>query len=87
MTGGPRFNFSNGGLLGDKLASFKPYLIGDEVADWGGTGSAAGGPGIEYQEIVWNDLIVKILAVNFGTRIIPMPPTVPLSYGESLVTA
>jgi hypothetical protein len=31
VTGGPRFNFPNGGLFGDKLASFKPYLIADEV--------------------------------------------------------
>src|SRR5260370_29265495 len=30
VTGGPRFNFPNGGLLANKLTSGKPYGIGDE---------------------------------------------------------
>jgi hypothetical protein len=31
VTAGPRFNFPNGGLVGDNPASFRPYAIFDEA--------------------------------------------------------
>jgi hypothetical protein len=89
VTGGPRFNFPNGGLFGDKLASFKPYLIGDEVGLGWNQYFAAGGPGIEYQEIVWNDLLVK-MAFEFRHKNFTNAPDRPLSTGlngsDKLVT-
>jgi len=89
VTGGPRFNFPNGGLLGDKLASFKPYVIGDEVGLGWNQYFAAGGPGLEYQEIVWNDLIVKA-AFEFRRKGYTNAPDRPLSTGlngsDKLVT-
>ena len=59
VTGGPRFNFPNGGLVGDKPASVKPYVIGDEVGLGWNQYFAAVGTGIEYDQIVWNDLALK----------------------------
>jgi hypothetical protein len=59
VTGGPRFNFPNGGLVGGKPASVKPYVIGDEVGLGWNQYFAAIGTGIEYDQIVWNDLALK----------------------------
>jgi tetratricopeptide (TPR) repeat protein len=58
VTGGPRFNFPSG-LIGAQAASLKPYIIGDEVGLGWNQYFAAGGTGIEYDEIVWNDLAVR----------------------------
>ncbi len=59
VTGGPRINFPNGGLLGSIAASVKPYLIGDEVGLGEAQYFAAGGVGLEYDETVWNDMLLK----------------------------
>jgi Tetratricopeptide repeat len=89
VTAGPRFNFPNGGLIGDKAASLKPYIIGDEVGLGWNQYFAAGGPGIEYQEIVWNDLALKA-AFEFRHKNYANAPDRPLSTGlngnDQLVT-
>ncbi|HMD67112.1 MAG TPA: tetratricopeptide repeat protein, partial [Stellaceae bacterium] len=59
VTAGPRFNFPNGGLIGDKPASFRPYGIFDEVGLGWDQYFIAGGFGLEYDQIVWNDLALK----------------------------
>ncbi len=59
VTAGPRFNFPNGGLLGGKPASFKPYVIGDEVGLGWNQYFAAIGAGLEYDQITWDDLAIK----------------------------
>jgi hypothetical protein len=58
-TAGPRFNFPNGGLVGHKLASVKPYAIFDEVGLGENQYFGAYGAGLEYDEIVWGDLALK----------------------------
>ena len=58
-TVGPRFNFPNGGLIGDKSASFRPYGIFDEVGLGWDQYFVAGGFGLEYDQIVWDDLALK----------------------------
>ena len=52
LTAGPRFNFPNGGLIGDKPASFRPYGIFDEVGLGWDQYFVAGGFGLEYDQIV-----------------------------------
>lgn len=88
VTGGPRFNFPNG-LIGGKAASLKPYIIGDEVGLGWNQYFAAGGPGIEYDEIVWNDLALKA-AFEFRHKNYTNAPDRPLSTGlggnDKLVT-
>ncbi len=59
VTAGPRINFSGGGLLGNVLASVKPYAIADEVGLGEAQYFAAFGTGIEYDETVWNDMLLK----------------------------
>ena len=59
VTAGPRFNFPNGGLIGDKSASFRPYGIFDEVGLGWDQYFVAGGFGLEYDQIVWDDLALK----------------------------
>ena len=81
VTGGPRFNFPNG-LIGGKAASLKPYIIGDEVGLGWNQYFAAGGPGIEYDEIVWNDLALKA-AFEFRHKNYTNAPDRPLSTGLS----
>jgi len=58
VTAGPRFNFPNGWLIGSK-ASFRPYGIFDEVGLGWDQYFVAGGFGLEYDQIVWNDLALK----------------------------
>jgi tetratricopeptide (TPR) repeat protein len=80
VTGGPRLNFPNGGLVGDKLASFKPYVILDEVGlGWDQYFNAYGG-GLEYDEIVWNDMPIKAV-YEFRQKNYTNAPTRPLSRG------
>jgi Tetratricopeptide repeat len=59
VTAGPRFNFPNGVLVANTLASVKPYAIFDEV----GLGEAqyfdAYGTGVEFDDTVWHDLFLK----------------------------
>ncbi|HXN87835.1 MAG TPA: tetratricopeptide repeat protein, partial [Methylocella sp.] len=81
VTGGPRFNFPSG-LIGAKAASLKPYIIGDEVGLGWNQYFAAGGPGIEYDEIVWNDLALKA-AFEFRHKNYTNAPDRPLSTGLS----
>ncbi|MGA7262611.1 MAG: tetratricopeptide repeat protein, partial [Stellaceae bacterium] len=87
VTGGPRFNFPN--LIGVKAASLKPYIIGDEVGLGWNQYFAAGGPGIEYDEIVWNDLALRA-AFEFRHKNYTNAPDRPLSTGltgnDKLVT-
>jgi hypothetical protein len=89
VTAGPRFNFPNGGVIGDKGASFKPYLIGDEVGLGWNQYFAAGGPGIEYQELVWNNLALRA-AFELRRKGYTNAPDRPLSTGltgsDKLVT-
>jgi len=59
VTAGPRFNFPNGGLVGDKPASFRPYAIFDESGLGWDQYFVAGGFGLEYDQIMWNDLALK----------------------------
>ena len=80
VTGGPRFNFPN--LIGVKAASLKPYIIGDEVGLGWNQYFAAGGLGIEYDEIVWNDLALKA-AFEFRHKNYTNAPDRPLSTGLS----
>ena len=80
VTGGPRFNFPNGGLVGDKPASVKPYVIGDEVGLGWNQYFAAIGTGIEYDQIVWNDLALKSV-FEFRHKSFTNAPDRPLSTG------
>src|SRR5207245_7447400 len=59
VTAGPRFNFPNGGLTGDKPASFRPYAIFDEVGLGWNQYFVAGGLGLGYDQIVWSDLALR----------------------------
>ena len=72
VTAGPRFNFPNGGLIGDKPASFRPYGIFDEVGLGWDQYFVAGGFGLEYDQIVWNDLALKGCSSS-GKRALPTP--------------
>ncbi len=80
VTGGPRFNFPNGGLIGDKPASVKPYLIGDEVGLGWNQYFAGVGPGVEYDQIVWDDLSVRAV-YEFRHKKYTNAPDRPLSTG------
>ncbi len=82
VTAGPRFNFPNGGLVGDKPASFRPYAIFDEAGLGWGQYFVAGGFGLEYDQIVWNDLAVKGV-FEFRQKSFTNAPTRPLSTGLS----
>jgi hypothetical protein len=88
VTGGPRFNFPSG-LIGAQAASLKPYIIGDEVGLGWNQYFAAGGTGIEYDEIVWNDLALKAV-FEFRHKNYTNAPDRPLSTGltgnDKLVT-
>ena len=59
VTAGPRFNFPNGLAFVNTPASVKPYAIFDEV----GLGEAqyfdAYGTGLEFDQTVWHDLLLK----------------------------
>ncbi len=80
VTGGPRINFPNGGLLGSVAASVKPYLIGDEVGLGEAQYFAAGGVGLEYDETVWNDMLLKTV-FEFRRKNFTNIPDRPLSTG------
>jgi tetratricopeptide (TPR) repeat protein len=80
VTGGPRFNFPNGGLIGDKLASFRPYAILDEVGLGWDQYFDAYGAGLEYDEIVLNDLALKTV-YEFRQKNFTNAPNRPLSRG------
>jgi len=89
VTGGPRFNFPDGGMLSGKLASLRPYIIGDEVGLGWVQYFAAVGTGLEYDEIVWNDLALKGI-FEFRQKYFNNAPDRPLSTGlggsDKLVT-
>ena len=80
VTAGPRFNFPNGGLVGVKSASFRPYGIVDEVGLGWDQYFVAGGFGLEYDEVVWNDLALKGV-FEFRQKSFTNAPTRPLSTG------
>jgi hypothetical protein len=80
VTAGPRFNFPNGGLLANKLASVKPYAIFDEVGLGEDQYFDAYGTGLEYDEIVWNDLALKSV-FEFRQKNFTNAPDRPLSRG------
>jgi len=80
VTAGPRFNFPNGGLIGDKPASFRPYAIFDEVGLGWDQYFVAGGFGLEYDQIVWNDLALKGV-FEFREKRFTNAPSRPLSTG------
>jgi len=89
VTGGPRINFPNGGLLGDTFASVKPYVIADEVGLGWQQYFAAFGVGVEYDETVWNDMLLKS-AFEFRRKNFTNATDRPLSTGlngsDKLVT-
>ncbi|HTV45655.1 MAG TPA: tetratricopeptide repeat protein [Stellaceae bacterium] len=80
VTAGPRFNFPNGSLFGIRPSSVKPYLIFDEV----GLGEAqyfdAYGTGLEYDDILWDDLALKSV-FEFRQKNFTNAPERPLSRG------
>ena len=78
VTAGPRFNFPNGGLTGDKPASFHPYAIFDEVGLGWNQYFVGGGFGLEYDQVVWNDLALRGL-FEFRKKGFTNAPTRPLS--------
>jgi len=78
VTAGPRFNFPNGGLTGDKPASFHPYAIFDEVGLGWNQYFVGGGFGLEYDQIVWNDLALRGV-FEFRKKGFTNAPTRPLS--------
>jgi len=80
VTAGPRFNFPNGGLVSDKPASFRPYAIFDEAGLGWDQYFVAGGFGLEYDQIVWNDLALKGI-FEFRQKGFTNAPTRPLSTG------
>ncbi len=80
LTAGPRFNFPNGGLLGNLAASVKPYVIGDEVGLGEAQYFAAIGTGIEYDEKLWNAMLVKSV-FEFRQKSFSNTPDRPLSTG------
>ena len=82
VTAGPRFNFPNGGLIGDKSASFRLYGIFDEVGLGWDQYFVAGGFGLEYDEIVWDDLALKGV-FEFRQKSFSNAPLRPLSTGLS----
>ena len=80
VTAGPRFNFPNGGLIGSKPASFKPYVIGDEVGLGWNQYFGAVGVGLEYDQVAWDDLAVKTV-YEFRHKNYTNAPDRPLSTG------
>ena len=67
-------------MFGNKLASFKPYAILDEVGlGWNQYFGAYGG-GLEYDEIVWNDLAIKTI-YEFRQKNYTNAPDRPISRG------
>jgi hypothetical protein len=80
VTAGPRFNFPNGRLIGDKLASFRPYGIFDEVGLGWDQYFVGGGFGLEYNQTVWNDLTVRGV-FEFREKSFTNAPNRPLSTG------
>ncbi len=89
VTGGPRVNFPNGGLLGSVFASVKPYVIVDEVGLGEAQYFAAFGTGLEYDETVWNDMLLKSVfeyrRKNF-TNATDRPLSTGLNGNDKLVT-
>lgn len=89
VTGGPRLNFPNGGLFGPILASVKPYVIVDEVGLGEEQYFDAYGAGLEYDETVWHDLVLRS-AFEFREKNFTNAPDRPLSRGldgnDKLVT-
>src|SRR5271166_339794 len=82
VTGGPRFNFPTGGLVGGWPASVKPYVIGDEVGLGWNQYFAAVGTGLEYDQTVWDDLLLKSV-FEFRQKYFTNAPDRPLSTGLS----
>jgi hypothetical protein len=80
VTAGPRFNFPNGTLIGDKPASFRPYGIVDETGLGWDQYFVAGGFGLEYDQAVWNDLTLRGI-FEFREKSFTNAPTRPLSTG------
>jgi hypothetical protein len=80
LTGGPRFNFPNGFAGGSAPASFRPYAIFDEVGLGWDQYFAAGGFGLEYDELVWRDLALKSV-FEFRHKSFSNAPTRPTSTG------
>jgi hypothetical protein len=79
-TAGPRFNFPSGGLIGEKPASFRPYGIFDQVGLGWDQYFVAGGFGLEYDQIVWDDLALRGV-FEFREKSFTNAPTRPLSTG------
>jgi tetratricopeptide (TPR) repeat protein len=80
LTAGPRVNFPGGGLLGNIAASVKPYVIGDEVGLGESQYFAAIGTGLEYDETVWNDMLLKTV-FEFRNKSFTNVSSRPLSTG------
>jgi hypothetical protein len=89
LTAGPRINFPTGGFLSNIFASVKPYAIFDEVGLGEAQYFAAYGTGLEYDETVWNDMLLKSV-FEFRQKYFTNAETRPLSTGldgnDKLVT-
>jgi tetratricopeptide (TPR) repeat protein len=80
LTGGPRFNFPNGAVVGTTPASFRPYAILDEVGLGWDQYFLAGGFGLEYDQLVWRDLALKSV-FELRHKSFTNAPTRPTSTG------
>jgi tetratricopeptide (TPR) repeat protein len=78
VTAGPRLNFPN--LPGVTGASFKPYLILNEVGLGENQYFWTYGVGLEYDEIVWHDLALRAI-VEAREKHFTNAPDRPLSTG------
>ena len=59
LTAGPRFNFPDGWPFAHTVTSVKPYLIFDEVGLGENQYFDAYGVGMEFDDTLWRDLLVK----------------------------
>jgi hypothetical protein len=80
VTAGPRFNFPNGPPLVAGPVSFRPYAIFDEVGLGWDQYFVAGGFGLEYDQPIWYDVLLKGV-FEFRQKSFTNAPLRPLSTG------
>lgn len=78
LTAGPRFRFPNGGPLGDRPASIRPYLIFDEVGLGENQYFDAYGAGVDYTKLFRHGLALHAL-FEFRQKNFTNAPDRPLS--------
>ena len=80
VTAGPRFNFPNGWPFSNTVTSVKPYLIFDEVGLGENQYFDAYGTGLEFDDTLWQDLLLKSV-FEFRQKNFTDAPDRPLSRG------